>query len=634
MAARSPPSAALGAPPSAALAAARMSARAPPSAALLAAAAAALAMHAAPTCAAPVFGAVVADASAPHGVRFLPGAPPPAGALAWGSYDVGPLNTTGWAVLDVAMSGVAGGNDTLAAYAAGYLEGFLTAREMADFTANTGADAANPPKLQAFLDTNWAWMAGQVAANGSVYWKHVGALMAQVVGLADGQGDAASAGGGGPPPLGFRVVYNAIIQGGDIFNLAQVYGASEEQLARTGVLRRLAARGRVAGVPARAHPRTGAPLRGRADHCSALIRLLPDMSDVFATHTTWSALENMLRIVKRHSLPFTNLGGGTPVPGAVAATSSYPAYGSYSSDDFYTLSSGLVALETTINNDNETLALQFASTAVVLEWARNVLANRLAADAPSWVATFSAYASGTYTNSWMVLDTNLLAPGRPVPPGAFLVAEEMPGHIAVHDRGDVLSARGFWSSFNVASDPYIFDISGQQALVDQYGGPTGPGAFFTLANTSRARIFDRDAPGVVDDATLQAVIRYNNAPHDALSTLACGSHPPFSFTNAIADRSDLNDPHGDYLVPDIGFGDGAAIDAKYTRASWVRAANKAAGEVPLALVCGPPNTDVPTFAWANATVQPPHAGLPEVYNFAWRLGPWGPSAWGAAAAAA
>jgi hypothetical protein len=44
------------------------------------------------------------------------------------------------------------------------------------------------------------------------------------------------------------------------------------------------------------------------------------------------------------------------------------------------------------------LAEEFASYTVVLEWARNVLANRLATDARSWAALFSRYASGTYTN--------------------------------------------------------------------------------------------------------------------------------------------------------------------------------------------------------------------------------------------
>ena len=82
---------------------------------------------------------------------------------------------------------------------------------MDQFASNTGGDAPNSKKLQNFLDENWAWMAAQVASNSSAYWVHVGALMAQVQGLADGQGDAP----GSQRKLGFTIVYNVIIQGGD-----------------------------------------------------------------------------------------------------------------------------------------------------------------------------------------------------------------------------------------------------------------------------------------------------------------------------------------------------------------------------------------------------------------------------------
>ena len=169
----------------------------------------------------------------------------------------------------------------------------------------------------------------------------------------------------------------------------------------------------------------------------------------------------------------------------------------------------------------------------------------------------------------MILDTNLFTPGAALKPNTFIVSgsggsrelplvihqcmvlcltsyysaptaaarpravvlkvlEEMPGHISRKDQTSALASRGFWSSYNVASDPEIFAISGQQALVDEYGGPTGPGAFFTWANTSRARIFARDAPSVVDDASYRKVIRYNNAPNDPESKLGCGVNPPYS----------------------------------------------------------------------------------------------------------
>jgi hypothetical protein len=85
---------------------------------------------------------------------------------------------------------------------------------------------------------------------------------------------------------------------------------------------------------------------------------------------------------------------------------------------------------------------------VVLEWARNNLANALASTSAEWVDIFSREASGTYTNMWMVLDTNRFVPGAPapLPPGTLLVAEEMPGHIAVHDRSEVRKAPGEGSS--------------------------------------------------------------------------------------------------------------------------------------------------------------------------------------------
>ena len=72
----------------------------------------------------------------------------------------------------------------------------------------------------------------------------------------------------------------------------------------------------------------------------------------------------------------------------VAATrvsfSSYPGVLN-SGDDFYVISSGLVQWETTIGNSNSKLAKQFISPLSILEWVRNIVANRLADDCLTWV---------------------------------------------------------------------------------------------------------------------------------------------------------------------------------------------------------------------------------------------------------
>lgn len=71
--------------------------------------------------------------------------------------------------------------------------------------------------------------------------------------------------------------------------------------------------------------------------------MTPDGRDILIGHTTWSALENMQRIVKRFDMPLPGAQGGAPVPGRYVATSSYPGYAMYSSDDFYVMSSGIVS---------------------------------------------------------------------------------------------------------------------------------------------------------------------------------------------------------------------------------------------------------------------------------------------------
>lgn len=59
------------------------------------------------------------------------------------------------------------------------------------------------------------------------------------------------------------------------------------------------------------------------------------------------------------------------------------------------LGSGLIVIETTIGNNNASLYKQYVSNASVLEWVRNVVANRLAVDGESWMLTFARENSGT-----------------------------------------------------------------------------------------------------------------------------------------------------------------------------------------------------------------------------------------------
>ena len=100
-----------------------------------------------------------------------------------------------------------------------------------------------------------------------------------------------------------------------------------------------------------------------------------------------------------------------------------------SGDDFYVTSAGLVVQETTIGNSNPTLVQQFVTPLTLMEWLRNMLANRLARTGVEWPMYYTLHNSGSYCNQNMILDYNLFEPGKPLKNGTVLVSEQIPGTV-------------------------------------------------------------------------------------------------------------------------------------------------------------------------------------------------------------
>ena len=186
----------------------------------------------------------------------------------------------------------------------------------------------------------------------------------------------------------------------------------------------------------------------------------------------------------------------------------------------------------------------------------------------------------------------------------------MPGYIVAADQTALLQAQGYFSSFNVPFYPEIFNVSNQWALVEQYGD------FFSWGATSRARIFDREAPKVADMDGMKAVMRFNDYQTDPLSTMGCSTapgQPTHSAVNAISDRADLNVKGATYTVPDVGYGDSAGIDSKIASALQTRG-----GRLGVWAQCGPTHDVQPAFSWANTTLTAlRHASQPTVFAFDW-----------------
>lgn len=331
----------------------------------------------------------------------------------------------------------------------------------------------------------------------------------------------------------------------------------------------------------------------------------------------------------RYDFPYTLTGepGSARVPASRSSFPSYPA-ALASGDDFYVLSTGLVVQETTIGNSNPDLVTAFVSPLTLMEWTRNVLANRLAATGLDWPGIYGKHNSGSYNNQNMILDYNLFVPGRPLVAGTLLLAEQVPGHLATTDLSDFVQKRGYFGSYNSAFDPYIRTVSGADAAVAK-GGP-----WFDYWETARAQIFARDQPGIAGVAGMQAVMRSCDYLHDPLSRQQCPGgyindtttyHPLSTTENCIATRGDLNPASGNYCLFPFGHRDHVATDAKISSFSTFDVTT-----LPATVVAGPTwgaqsgKGELPPFCWSssdyNATLT--HLGHPDCFRFDWVTQAW------------
>lgn len=247
------------------------------------------------------------------------------------------------------------------------------------------------------------------------------------------------------------------------------------------------------------------------DHCSALIKLLPDNSDVYFGHSTWDDYQCAApRIFKTFEYPLVK--DGRPAGWYVTHFSSSPGMLS-SVDDFYINRGRTYAavIETSLDIYEPKLMDRIQPLSN-LAWVRAVVSNYLASDGDTWSSSFSKHASGTYVNQWMVLDMKKfdMTTSDPPQPGFLTVLEEMPGILHWEDMTDKLVSDGHWASFN---NPYFADIaqvSGQDDLclkdINQ-----------CYATDPRKLIFDREESKVHDLKSFQTVMAFNDFQHDALS---------------------------------------------------------------------------------------------------------------------
>ena len=308
---------------------------------------------------------------------------------AWGRWN-DTYATLGWSMLEV--HGNPAVADDIAAGAAGYFEGKATAVRIEQNAVNSGVPTYEmKPAVKDYLATNAKWQASMISlarteppkSADRVYWHQVDMLNTQLDGVYQGYSAARAemeqAAHVAPAPLskGDILLLNL---GGDLEDLD---GIDEYCSGAAG-----------AGAGNSSTPRApeGTSPEYNAGRCSSLVRLTEGNQDVFFAQNTWASLNSMIRVYKLYDLPFST--DGHNASGAVervaapkVSFSSYPGT-LYSGDDFYVVSSGMAVLETTIGNGNRQLACDFIQPLTLLEWQRNVVANRLASRGVDWCGIY------------------------------------------------------------------------------------------------------------------------------------------------------------------------------------------------------------------------------------------------------
>lgn len=473
------------------------------------------------------------------------------------------LYQSGWGVLELRAGYGAERDPDTVMYLAGYLEGYLTARQMGDHYKNMYPQLITDPtvasKVKDFLQKQFSWARDEVhrKGGGDPLWRHVGYVLSQLDGLHAGALEWAKRSRSEPLSLFAVHFLNGL---GDLLDLISML---------------------FPGNHTDWHSLSWAKQnqdRTNMGHCSALIKVLPGFENVFISHSSWFSYAATMRIFKHWDFKLEDQQTAT----GRQSFSSYPGF-LMSLDDFYLLGSGLVMVQTTNGIYNHSL-FKLVTPQSLLAWQRVRVSNMMARDGKEWASVFSKYNSGTYNNQYMVVDLNKIHLQQDIEEGALFIIEQIPGLVEFSDQTSVLR-RGYWPSYNIPFHERIYARSGYPAMRERFGME------YSYDLCPRAKIFRRDQGSVRDLASLRRIMRYNEyqadpySEGDACKTICC--------------RGDLKK---DRPVP------GGCYDTKVTD---FKLAQKFISEA----VNGPTvQGGLPAFSWREFS-ETRHAGLPESYNF-------------------
>lgn len=492
------------------------------------------------------------------------------------------LNKTGWSILEIQTNNNQNDNkitDYNRMYAAGYLEGFLSSKEIywSYYTQWAGMRNDYEPfqkELIEWVNEQREWMNTQFINNpNDIYWQYVKGLTAQFDGQIAGYNDAVVSLWNNQLPLLSNWQFHFITGNAD---LADVIGAIiiNKTLSNEPGFNDIYNEWR--------KKRRDKMKRYEFDHCSGYVHVTPELDNIFFSHSTWWSYYCTNRVFKHYIF---NL--DIKYPTIHLSMSSFPGALS-STDDYYQMDSGLVTMETTNSLYNEAL-LRLLKPQSLFTWQRARIANALSSDSKQWIEFFTKFNSGTYNNQWIILNYGQFIPNQPLKDELLMIAEQIPGNVSWMDVTQELE-RGYWPSYNIPAIEYIYKTSG----AEQEAKISGASSSYDLA--PRARIFRRDANNANNMSMVMKLMRYNNYKNDIIEE----NQPMW----AIMSRGDLmSDNPGCF----------GGIDTKICDYDMMKSMRSL-------IKNGPTNDDTPTFEWSgnwSNNENCPHVALPSKYDFPW-----------------
>lgn len=468
-------------------------------------------------------------------------------------------------------------NDTLKAYAMGYLEGILTKNRIySHYTNFIHYFLYDYRYLQEALEIFFNFLLENIRymnetsyknMDSDPYWEHVHYVYQQLIGLYDGYMSVAQK----EEEIEFRK-FLVLLDTPDAQDIAKYLlknirpnfeKMTKEEIERFSVL---------------------------DTHCSALVKLSKDFNDIWFGHNTWNYYILMIRIFKEYRF-VSNKGNEKS---KLSIFSSYP--GALSSiDEFYFLDSKLLIMGTSnsvYNNDLYDL-IKYDS---ILVWARQIVANRLASSAENWTEIFKRENSGTNNGQTMILDINKIDfKNKLIPNKTLMIIEQIPGYTETVDVTNYL-INGYWPSYNVPFIDKIYKDSGYSIIHNEEGLPEN----VDYTQCPRGKIFKRDQSIINSNEDFKKFIRYNDYEKDEYSKN--------DSTKAIASRGDLLSNHKSCH---------GAIDAKFISVKEILN-----GKYIAHIISGPTNDQQSTFSWLNTTCESnleklSHVGINDIWNFSW-----------------